>query len=252
MRTNGLLLRGARLAARLLAAGLSVMLLGTLTGARRATGFGEDDVLTYGMSLADAEKVVGKDGKSKDWVIVYRIDTTQTCDVACVYQKTTYYRLGFYQGTCYSLEKRAEVPGDSVESVFARFKEINGETPENAHSADGSLMFARWALKTRDVALTAQRRDDGTYTVTYEEVDPIKRGDALHARESEMQNTPMEVDPITGKPRPVTHGQDQQSGGENGGDEGKSKEPKKSGDDEGSGGGDDNNDDDGDGHEPIP
>jgi len=88
--------------------------------------------------------------------------------------------------------------------------------------------------------------------VTYEEVDPIKRGDALHARESEMQNTPMEVDPITGKPRPVTHGQDQQSGGENGGDEGKSKEPKKSGDDEGSGGGDDNNDDDGDGHEPIP
>jgi len=260
MRTNALLLRGARLAARLLATGLGVMLLGMLTGARRATGFGEDDVLTFGMSLADAEKVVGKSGKSKDWVIVYRIDTTQTCDMACVYQKTTYYRLGFYQGTCYSVEKRAEVPADSVEGIFAHFKELHGDTPENAHSADGSLMYARWALKTRDVALTAQRRDDGSYVMTYEEVDPVKRGDALHAQESELQNTPMEVDPITGKPRPSTHSQDQQSGGDNsGGDDKKAKEPKKgggdekgSGDDKGSGGDKDNNDDSGDGHEPIP
>jgi hypothetical protein len=190
---------------------LAVAAVVALLAAKGGVDFTSEQFFRFGMDQADAEGILQNE---ENWKIMYRVDTTQTADIACVYQGTVYYQLGFYKGRCYSLEKRAELPLEQVDPVFEFYKGKLGETPEAARSQDQKLMFARWSMKDREISVTGSERESGIYMLTYEEQDPIAAGDARHAQEQELGSAPQEVDPITGKPRPVTQtgGGEQQAG----------------------------------------
>jgi len=200
-----------RIAVRAAFLAAACFLLLAAKGAKPQVEFTHENYFRFGMSLADAENALKQ---SKDFKIAYRVDTTQTSDLACVYQGAVYYRLSFYQGRCYSMEKRAELPQDQVDTIFEYFKGKLGATPEATRSQDMSLMYARWKFKDRDISLTGSVRSSGLYMITYEEVDNETAGEAKRVQEDELQSMPQETDPLTGKPRQMRTGAQPGDGGQ--------------------------------------
>jgi len=181
-----------------------------VTAARDAApDFTDEPYFRFGMELSAADKTLND---TKNWEIGYRIDTPQTSEIACRYSKQAVYLLRFYQGRCYHLEKRADVPADKIDAVFSFYKQLFGDTPEASRSSQGDLYFARWTQRKRDIELTAYERVPGTYSVIYQEVDNDTEGEALRVQEQELESQPSEIDPVTGKPRPATHDQQQEQG----------------------------------------
>lgn len=195
---------------------LCLALLGA-KGAKPQQEFTHEDNFSFGMSITDAEAALKK---SKDFRIAYRVDTTQTSDMACVYKEAIYYRLSFYQGRCYSMEKRAEVPQEQIDPVFTYFKGKLGATPEATRSQDQRLLYVRWTFKNREISLTGSARSNGAYMITYEEVDNETAGEARRVQEDELQNMPQEADPLTGKLRRAAGDGDSGAGGESAGPDG--------------------------------
>jgi hypothetical protein len=226
--------------------------------AKGGVDFINERFFRFGMDQGDAETVLTD---AKNWKIMYRVDTTTASSIACVYQGQLFYQVDFYQGRCYRVEKRAELPQEQVDPTYKYYldkygdktqmsPEGKGDIVEISTSSDEKLVFARWNKKDRVISLTADARDAGVYLVTYEEYDPITQMDAEHEMDQEINNSPQEVDPITGKARPIQPQPDAGEGQDNGGpkDNGKKDDSKKDDgkkDDGGSGGGDDG----GDGHD---
>jgi hypothetical protein len=166
----------------------------------KGSRFLEQDQLQFGMDLAAAQKLVAD---TKQWEIAYRIDTPSTNDLACRYQEDVMYLAQFYQGQCYSVEKRAVVTKDEAMEIFKHYTELLGPTPEITNSRDERLLYGRWTLKDREIELTAYEHHTGEYMAIYNEYDPLVRGEAITARDSEVQSQPTTIDPITGKPVPI-------------------------------------------------
>ncbi len=172
-----------------------------LISAKGGIDFTTERFFRFGMEQTAAEAVLQD---AKNWKIMYRVDTTQTCSIACVYQETVFYQVNFYQGRCYLMEKRATVAQEQVDPTYQYYLDKLGKTDEMASSADEKLVFSRWTAKDREISLTAAAREAGIYMMTYEEQDPIAAQDAEHAMDEELNNpssNPQDVDPITGKPR---------------------------------------------------
>ena len=157
----------------------------------------------YGMEIAEANKRL--EGDEENLAVMYRIDTPSTNEFVCVYKETEFYRVRFFEGRCYFIERRAEIDAGRVPEFFSQFGEAFGETPESTQSRDQRLWYGHWMLKDRDVELTAYQRDGDVYVVTYQEYEPLTVGEALRVQETELGSGPMEVDPVTGKLRPATH-----------------------------------------------
>jgi hypothetical protein len=174
--------------------------LALVISAKGSVDFTNERFFRFGMSQADADEAIANE---KDWKVLYRVDTTQTSTIACVYQEQVFYQLGFYQGRCYSLEKRAELPQAQVDPSFKYYLDKLGKTDELTSSSDEKLLFSRWTTKDREISLTGAAREDGIYMLTYEEKDPIAEMDAQHVMDEELQGGSQEVDPITGKLRPL-------------------------------------------------
>ena len=174
-----------------------------------STRFLEPDQLQFGMDLVDAQQRVADE---KNWEIAYKIDTPSANDIACRYKEDVMYLAQFFEGRCYSLEKRAIVTKDEAMRIFEHYTETLGPTPEITNSRDESLLFGRWSLKDREIELTAYEHNSGNYVAIYVEYDPIAKGEALYARDSEMANQPMMIDPITGKPVPIKEGEGEAQG----------------------------------------
>jgi hypothetical protein len=117
------------------------------------------------------------------------------------------YLAQFYEGRCYSVEKRAVVTPEEALQVFEHYTELLGPTPEITNSRDQKLLFGRWTLKDREIELTAYEHHAGEFMVIYNEFDPLAKGEALYARDSEIASQPMTVDPITGQPVPLPPGE---------------------------------------------
>ena len=186
------------------AAGILAAILatgGVCAAADKSVNFTDEKFFRFGMELSAANAAIGED---ELFEIGYRIDTPQTNELACRYNKQVVYLLRFYQGRCYHFEKRADVAAEQVQAIFTYFHERFGDTPEATQSKQGELYFSRWSLRDREIELTAYVRQGGSYAVIYQEVDGETEGEALRARDSELQSQPSEVDPITGKPRPST------------------------------------------------
>lgn len=174
--------------------------LALVISAKDSVDFTNERFFRFGMNQADADEAIANE---KDWKVLYRVDTTQTTTLAVVYQGLMFYQLGFYQGRCYSLEKRAELSQAQVDPSFKYYLDKLGKTDELTSSSDEKLLFSRWTTKDREISLTAAAREDGIYMLTYEEKDPIAEQDAQHVMDEELQSGQQDVDPITGKPRPL-------------------------------------------------
>ena len=158
----------------------------------------------FGMELTAADERLAD--KPDQWDVLYRIDTPRTSEFACTYRERELYLVRFYQGECYFIEHRAELALDRVQDVFDHYAGLYGTTSEATQSRDSRLLYARWMLKDRDIELTAHQRDGGAYIMTHQEFDPVLLGEALHVRETELENSgTLEIDPLTGKPRMATH-----------------------------------------------
>jgi hypothetical protein len=184
----------------------------------------------YGMLVTEANELLA--GNESDFIIQYRIDTPSTNEISCVYKETEYYLVRFYQGSCYFIERRAEIEKDAVPGVFEQFTAKYGDSPEMTQSSDQRLWYGHWILRDRDVELTAYDRTDGKYLLTYQEFDPMLQGEALHVQEQEYMNKPVQIDPITGKPRLVegdeSQGDQSEAEGEPDGGEGQDSQAKDS------------------------
>jgi hypothetical protein len=217
-----------------------------LTAARNpAPDFTDDQFFRFGMEQAAADKTIAD---AKNWEIAYRIDTPQTAEIACRYNKQAVYLLRFYKARCYHFEKRMDVSQEQVDAIFSFYKERYGTTPEATKSSRDELYYARWMQRDRDIELTAYERAAGTYSVIYQEADSNIESEALQVQEQELQNQPTEIDPLTGKPRPTEYnpppqdgesqeqGQDQGKGDDSGKSDDKGKgDDKSKGDDKGKG-----------------
>lgn len=213
--------------------------LALVISAKDGVDFTNERFFRFGMNQADADEAIAN---GKEWKVLYRVDTTQTTSIACVYQGLVFYQLGFYQGRCYSLEKRAELPQAQVDPSFKYYLDKLGKTDELTSSSDEKLLFSRWTTKDREISLTAAARENGIYMLTYEEKDPIAEQDAQHVMDEELQGGSQEVDPITGKPKL----QAPKDGGEDKGEPNPKEDGKKDNGKQG-GGKDDNGGDSGSG-----
>jgi hypothetical protein len=220
-----------------------LLLAGGRSFARDEADFTGADLFRFNMQLADADAVLQD---AKRWEVAYRIDTPSTNEIACRLDQTVMYLLRFYEGRCYHFEKRADIPEDQVDPLFSFYKQQYGETPEATKSSDDNLFYAHWMLKDRDIEITAYTRNNGTYAVIYQEFDPKTEGEALRVQESEVQQAPTEVDPITGQPRPIKHSEQQQQGGEQQGQGGEQNGQQQAGKGDGKG------DNKGEGDNPPP
>jgi hypothetical protein len=160
----------------------------------------DDGLLRYGMELGQAREAIADED---DWDIAYQIATPSTFDLACRYKEELYFQARFYLGRCYFIEKRLEVAAEETEPLFTHFHDKLGEPDEATQSHDGRLAFARWSSDDREVTLTAYRRDSGLYVMTYEEFEPEVVGIARQVQERELDELPVEHDPLTGKDRPA-------------------------------------------------
>jgi len=174
------------------------LILGSALTAQAAVDILEDGQFRFGMGIVEANEWLAK--HEDDFVIQYRIDTPSTNEIVCVYQEREFYRIRFYQGACYFIERRAEIEAEAVPIAFEQFSAEYGETPEITQSHDQRLWYGRWMLKNRDVELTAYDRFEGQYILTYQEFDPLLLGEALHVQEQEVASGSVQIDPITGKP----------------------------------------------------
>jgi len=209
---------------------LLVLLLGLVVPGYAAVDFLEDGQFRYGMGIVEANEWLA--GHEDDFIIQYRIDTPSTNEIACVYKESEFYRIRFFQGTCYFIERRAEIEAEAVPVAFEQFSAEYGETPEMTQSHDQRLWYGRWMLKDRDVQLTAYDRAEGQFFITYQELDPLLLGEALHVQEQEVASGTVQIDPITGKPVLVEEEQDEagEEGAEESSEDSKSEEAE--GDDE--------------------
>jgi hypothetical protein len=174
------------------------LILGQALPGYAAVDFLQDGQFHYGMGVVEANERLAKN--EDDFAIQYRIDTPSTNEIVCVYQESEFYRIRFYQGTCYFIERRAEIEAEAVPTAFEQFSAEYGETPEITQSHDQRLWYGRWMLKNRDIELTAYDRSGGQYILTYQEYDPMLLGEALHVQEQEVASSGVQIDPITGKP----------------------------------------------------
>lgn len=181
---------------------VSVVLLCT-AAKEKQVDFITEGQFAYGMEIAEANKRL--EGDEENLAVMYRVDTPSTNEFACVYKETEFYRVRFFEGRCYFIERRAELDGDRVPELFTQFGEVYGETPESTQSRDQRLWYGHWMLKDRDVELTAYQRDGDVFVITYQEFEPLTVGEALRMQEQELGSGPMEVDPVTGKLRPAQH-----------------------------------------------
>jgi hypothetical protein len=163
-----------------------------------AIDFSEERFFRFGMEIAAANKVIADD---KRWEIAYRVDTPSTNEINCRLDKQVIYLLRFFEGHCYHLEKRADIPPEQVQPIFEFYHKLYGDSPEATQSRGGEIYFSRWSLRNREIELTAYQRQSGNYAVMYQELDKLVEGEALYARDNEISSQPTEVDPITGRPR---------------------------------------------------
>lgn len=225
-----------------------VIILGFSTSSWAAVDFLEGGQFRYGMLVTEANDVLAKN--ESDFKIQYRVDTPSTNEIAVVYKETEYYHVRFYEGTCYFIERRAEIEKDAVPGMFEQFTTEYGDSPELTQSSDQRLWYGHWILRDRDVELTAYDRTDGKYLLTYQEFNPMVQGEALHVQEQEFANGSVQIDPITGKPRIVEGDQQSDEQGEAAEEDGDGQgsdskaEDSKDGDKDDSSKDDDSSDDD--------
>lgn len=201
--------------------------------AHAAVDFLQDGQFRYGMVIGEADEWLAKN--ESDFIVQYRIDTPSTNEIACIYEETEFYRVRFYQGTCYFIERRAEIDAEALPALFEQFTAEYGESPEVTQSRDQRLWYGHWILRDRDVELTAYDRFEGKYILTYQEFDPLLLGEALRVQEQEVMNSSVQIDPITGKPILV---ESEESGGEqgeaaDGDEEGQEAESQSEGEEDG-------------------
>ena len=192
----------------------AVAFLPIYAAAQGAEDLVKDKLLRFGMLQEQALEMV--DGND-DWQVAYRISTPSTLDLACRYKEVMFFQARFLNGRCYYIESRFEAEVADIEQVFEHYRGKLGDSPEATQSRDAKLMFARWNTDNLDLSLTAYRRDSGLYVLTYEEFEPETIGVARYTQEKEMESLPMEIDPITGQPRPV-HNPPQAAPGQKGGE----------------------------------
>jgi len=190
-----------------------------------------DGQFAFGMELAEANQRLEKD--EKNLAVMYRVDTPSTNEFVCVYKETEFYRVRFFEGRCYFIERRAEIDAGRVPELFTQFGEAYGETPESTQSRDQRLWYGHWMLQDRDVELTAYQRDGDLYVVTYQEFEPLTVGEALRVQETELGSGPMEVDPVTGKLSPAQHQVEDDEQSAEGEGEGEESEAEGEGEEEG-------------------
>jgi hypothetical protein len=156
-------------------------------------------LLKYGMAQAEAEKVIAD---KAFWQVAYRVDTASTSEIACVWDHSVFYKVKFFEGKCYFIEKRAIVSRDEIDTLLQMYRGAYGDTPEATSDHQGRLIFSRWTMTNREVTINAMRLKDGRYKLFYEEFDPVEIGAARRAQEAELgEGGNMDVDPITGRPR---------------------------------------------------
>jgi hypothetical protein len=154
--------------------------------------------LKFGMAQDAAERVIS----DKDlWAVAYRIDTASTAEIAAVWKGTVFYIAKFYNGRCYSIEKRAEVTKEEVEKIIRLYTESYGTTPEATEDREGRMLYARWTRPDKEISLNAIRGRGGLYKLIHEERDTMVYAEARVAQEREMLQQPTEEDPLTGKRR---------------------------------------------------
>jgi hypothetical protein len=177
---------------------IMAIVIGHLAPAHSAVDFLADGQFRYGMLITEANEWLANN--ESDFLIQYRIDTPSTNEIACVYQESEFYRVRFYQGSCYFIERRSEIEAEAIPGVFEQFTAEYGESPEVTQSRDQRLWYGHWMLRDRDVELTAYDRAEGRFILTYQEFDPLLLGEALRVQEQEVVNSGVRIDPITGKP----------------------------------------------------
>lgn len=216
---------------KLITMAAALLALGLLCSAKpgKGTDFAAEGPLRFGMEISAAEKLIA----GKDWKVTYRVDTPSTSEIACVYRDEVFYLIGFFEGKCYSVEKRVHADKAEVERVFDYYAAQLGETGEATQSDDGSLYFARWDKERREISLTADQGSGDVYKLTYEEEDILTVGDARRAQMDELGSQPQAVDPITGKARilPQGEGDTTGDGGDAEGDDSGDSAAGESGDD---------------------
>lgn len=155
-------------------------------------------LLKYGMALEEAEQVLADEAS---WRIAYRVDTPSTAEIAAQWQDSVFYLARFYDGRCYSLEKRAQVQRAEVDALIELYIQTYGTTPDASQDRDGRLIYARWNRSEREVSIYATRGEGETYKLMYEEADPVVRSSARRTQEQELATLPRETDPLTGRIR---------------------------------------------------
>ena len=207
---------------------LGVCVLALLVAARGQPDITEASYFWYGMDYGQAQSVLEDE---RDWEVLGELSTPSTSEIRCIWREEVLYIVRFYQGRCYHLEKRAEISAEAVNETFTYYLstiEVDDDRGEYldampapdggvqpVHNEDMSLLFCRWNLMSREIELTAQAHEDGSYMVFYEEFDPLVRSEAEHTRQQELQTTPQVVDPITGQPR-AAPGQEHSGEGQEG------------------------------------
>ena len=159
------------------------------------------DGFYFGMRLTEAEALIKS---NPDYVVAYRVDTTDTNDIFCRYQDHTLYLSHFLRGQCCSVEKRAIVNFDDTAKMFDAYFKALGNTDEVAISADRKSRYARWRFKDRELSLTAYGRDNGTYLLVHEETDTMRMGEAQVLQQRQLSTMPQQTDPLTGKALPLS------------------------------------------------
>jgi hypothetical protein len=190
--------------------------------------FTGSEQLEYGMPLTEADRLLQDE---KKWEVAYRVETSQTCDIACRYNKQIMYLAQFYLGHCYYVEKRALVDFAAAQEAFTYYSEKLGPSPELTNSRDHSLLFARWGGPDREIELTAYEHHTGGYMLMYIELNPLVQGEAAHAREQELNDVPTTIDPITG--REVVVPPEERGGGAGGENAGEGDKDGEDGKDDG-------------------
>jgi hypothetical protein len=183
---------------------IAILLLiatGLAPTAGNAADFLADGQFRYGMSYGEADALLAK--REGDFIIQYRIDTASTNEIVCIYNESEFYRIRFFQGYCYFIERRAEAASGEIAGLFDQFIEKYGDSPEITQSSDRQLWYGRWMFNDRDIELTAYTGHEDMYILTYQEFDPILLGEALYTQEQEVLGGSVQVDPITGQPRLV-------------------------------------------------
>lgn len=140
--------------------------------------------LYFRMTEADAESVLSD---TENWVEITRVETDSVLEIECVYMEQITYKVMFFNGECFYIEKSALVSSDNVKTTFDRFADKLGPTEEVSESSDKSVIFARWKFDGREVSLSATARGRETYQLIFEEFDPDVRKQAELIQQNELR-----------------------------------------------------------------